>query len=129
MAKVVFGNIEKLDFRTTLEQVQVVNTVDEIVDDNEGKIYLLANHDEHVQAAINAQHDVYVPASTCTTAQQHPNVHVYFDLETYPFFQQAKELIRKEAKPQGVLRFKRTLGGSVDEASIAEDLSVFTSLL
>ena len=129
MAKIVLGNIDKLDLHTTLEKVHVIESVDEFIAHEEGKIYVLEDKDEHVQAVINAEHEVYLPAGTLTAAYQCPNVKVYFDLENYTFYQKAKELIQKEKKPQGVLRFKRTTNQALNESLMTEDLYVLSKLL
>ncbi len=129
MTKIVLGKLEQLDFRTTLGKVQVIESVDELVGNIEEKTYVLAYTDHHVQAVINAEHHVYLPARALTTDHRNLDVKVYFDLENYPFYQKAQETIRKESKPKGVLRFKRTINQGVNESLIAEDLHVLSSLL
>src|SRR5699024_4374529 len=129
MAKIVLGNVDKLDFRTMFEKVHVIESVDEFNAHEAGKTYVLNDKEEHVQAIIDAEHEVYLPAGTLKAAHQRPNVKVYFDLENYPFYQKAKELIQKETKPQGVLRFKRTTNRALNQSLMTEDLYVLSSLL
>ena len=52
-----------------------------------------------------AIHEVYIPSTGLTTDNKNLGWHVYFDLENYPFYQKAKEIIGKEDKPKGVFRF------------------------
>lgn len=128
MAKIVLGKLEQLDFRTTLEKVHVIESVGGLTV-TKGESYVLEHTDHHAEAVRNAEHSVYLPVSALTTGDKNQDVKVYFDLENYPFYQKAQEMIRQEAKPKGVFRFRRTLKQAVNESIIAEDLYVLSSLL
>ena len=54
---------------------------------------------------------------------------MYFDLENYPFYQKVKEMIGKEDKPKGVLRFRRMVKKDENQSLLAGDLYVLSSLL
>lgn len=128
MAKIVLGKLEQLDFRTTLEKVHVIASVDAITA-IEGESYVLKYTDDHVQSVKNMDHQTYLPAAALTTDDHNQGIKVYFDLENYPFYQKAQEIIQREDKPKGVLRFRRTLKQAVNKSIIAEDLYVLSSLL
>lgn len=129
MAKIVLGNLEQLDLRTTLEKTAVIESVDDLAGKIVEKTYILDYTDQHVQAVIDTEHEVYLPAQALRTDYKNHNVKVYFDLENYPFYQSAQEMIRNEDNPKGVFRFRRTINQGINQSIVAEDLYVLSSLL
>lgn len=128
MTKIVLGKLGELDFRTTVEQVHVIDSIDELPESPEGKTYVLECTDQNIQAVRNTKHQIFLPVSAVKANHKNSNLNVYFDLENYPFFQKAQEMIHKEDKPKGVLRFRRMVKQAVNESVIAEDLYVLSSL-
>src|SRR5690625_1377767 len=129
MAKVVLGKQEKFDLRATLVEVLQVELADDIVANKE-LTYILTDTEENLQVIENGENELYIPARLLTSEYQKlAHVQVYFDLENYSFYQKAKDIIESSEKPQGVFRFRRTIKQTVNEAFIAEDLYVLTSLL
>ncbi|SHF75040.1 hypothetical protein [Ornithinibacillus halophilus] len=70
-------------------------------------------------------HDVVAPAMSVLEGRLQK---VYFDLESYLFFQQAKAVILDSSVPRGVFRFRR-MTTDTTTAVIAEDLMVVSSVL
>lgn len=77
---------------------------------------------------IYAGNHIYAPSSMLDDIQRKENVYVYLELENYPFFQKAKELIEKQDKPKGVFRYRRITKTDKDESLLVEDIAVITSL-
>ena len=117
MRKVIFAETEKIDFATGLEKAEIAVHPD----GNKGNVVIdLANGTPERKGTDH----YFVPATTVQTAEE--NTSVYFELELYPFFAAAAEIITDE---KGVLRFRRAVTGEVDHALIAADMFVFASLL
>ncbi|MCH1626477.1 hypothetical protein [Fredinandcohnia quinoae] len=123
MSKIVIANVDKIEFYTTREKVVLVNSVDQRFD--ESKAYLLPLT-EVIDETIFGESDVYLPFALLEDINAKDGVHVYFDLELYPFFQMVREIVLKDERPKGVLRYRRV---GKREEFIIEDLLVITSLL
>lgn len=128
MTKIVLGKKDKIDVRTTLEDVTYLDSVTEV---NENQKIVFTEDTETNLSAIGTQKQaVYIPAHQLTAEQEiADNVHVYFDLENYPFYQAAKKVIEKEPKPKGVFRYRRMVEEATGEALFASDLYILASLL
>ncbi len=130
MAKIVLGRLDKFDLRNTLADVSVTKVAHEIVVDDQEQTYILADLEENLQAVGKEGNELYIPADLLTTADRNiAQTKVYFDLENYPFYQKAKEIIESDTKPKGVFRFRRMIKQEVNESLIVEDLYVLSSLL
>lgn len=125
MGKVVLGQLEKIDLRATVENVEAVNSVGQ-----ENVTYLIPATDENWEQLREGDHQLYIP-STLLMEDQQPStgMKVYFDLENYPFYQAAKQLIKQTDKPKGVFRFRRMVKQGESGSLLAEDLYVIASLL
>lgn len=128
MTQIVLGRKDKIDFRTTLEEVAFLNTVNEIKA-GQNRVFLEAT-EENIAAIDPQTHDLYVPSHQLTESQDaSQNIHVYFDLENYPFYQAAQAVIEKKDKPKGVFRYRRMIKEVEEEALFASDLYILTELL
>lgn len=128
MTTIVLGRKDKIDFRTTLKEVDVLESVNE-VKSNQTRVFL-EETEENISAIDPQAHDVYMPSHQLTEAQDAShNIYVYFDLENYPFYQAAKAVIEKKDKPKGVFRYRRMIKAAEEEALFASDLYILTELL
>ena len=128
--KMIFSRFDRIDFRTTLENVSVLESAEQLRENENGEaIIVLAATVENLQAVKNHAHQVYIPSNLITTNNQNLDSSVYFDLENYPFYQKAKEIISKEDKRKGVFRFRRTVKHVEDVSLLAGDLYVLSALL
>ncbi len=71
---------------------------------------------------IQKEDVIYVPSWLLSEVKHRQNVFVYFELECFPFFYKAKELIGTESKPKGVLRYRRITKKDRNEALLIEDV-------
>ncbi|MFD2044543.1 hypothetical protein ACFSTA_08705 [Ornithinibacillus salinisoli] len=119
MANVVIADVGKLDFQTTRKVVDLVESEEQITDDRLSVIDY-----ENVHKVPLDSHSVYMP-STLMDGSHVKDGNVYFDLELYPFFQKAREVISKNTK--GVFRLRRIVGDE-DNSIIASDLYVLSTV-
>ena len=102
MAVVVLAELDKLDFRLAVKNVSVLESVEQLTEaDNGETTFVLAATDENLQALENESHHVFMPSAMVTGEDQHANCSIYFELENYPFYQQAKEIISQGENPKG----------------------------
>ncbi|RDW20659.1 hypothetical protein [Oceanobacillus chungangensis] len=120
MRTIIFTKLDKIDFTTSTIEAKIIESTDRLTEEN--GVYLL--EDNEIDSVNNDTDKVFIPSTMIETTKE--NVHVYFELEQYPFFQKAKEVI---ANRQGVLRFRRTLPITQSERLIASDLVVFSEFL
>ena len=128
--KIVFASLEKLDLNNTFENVSLLESGEQLKNTTNGDTtYVLAVSGEHMKAEGISGNEVYIPFTELDDDQQRLGSHVYFDLECYPFYQKVKELIGKEDKPKGVLRFRRMVNQYDKKSLLTSDLYVLSSLL
>ncbi|MEK4403740.1 hypothetical protein MKZ26_04725 [Sporosarcina sp. FSL K6-6792] len=128
--KIIFANLEKLDFRNTFKNVSVIDSVDQLKNAaNEDVTYVSAISEEHLKVVWNSKYEVYIPFTELTADHQMLGWHVYFDLENYPFYQKVKGMIDKEEKTKGVFRFRRMVKQYENNSLLTGDLYVLSSLL
>ncbi|KAA0965489.1 hypothetical protein FQ087_04075 [Sporosarcina sp. ANT_H38] len=128
--KIVFASLEKLDFRNTLENVSLIESVEQLKNaTNEDTTYVLAESEEYLKIVGDSKNAVYIPFTELTADYQRLGWHVYFDLENYPFYQKVKEMVEKDDKPKGVLRFRRMVNQYENNSILTGDLYVLSSLL
>src|SRR5690625_4610131 len=129
MTKVVLANPHRLDFVSTLVKTNMLESVEQITTDEE-VVSVLPDESENLTVENNHETKVYIPSTLLTNdVINKSNVHVYFDLENYPFFQKAKEVIEEGPKSKGVFRFRRMVKQGEDPNILAGDLYVLFSLL
>lgn len=132
MVKIVLGDREKLDHPTTLENVKEIQSTSELTSDD-SVVHVLAYTEENMAACNKPNYTLYVPASAFPfEAVTKANVAVYCDIENYPFYQSAKEIIEERAnqkKPKGVFRFRRTVKAADADQLFATDLYAIYALL
>lgn len=128
--KIVFASLEKLDFRNTVENVILIESVEQLNNTTyEDTTYVLPVSEEYMGIIADAGNEVYIPFTELTVDHQSLGWHVYFDLENYPFYQKVKGLIDKEEKPKGVFRFRRMVKQYENNSLLTGDLYVLSSLL
>ena len=130
MAVVVLAELDKLDFRLAVKNVSVLESVEQLTEaDNGETTFVLAATDENLQALENESYHVFVPSAMVTGEGQHANCSIYFELENYPFYQQAKEIISQGENSKGIFRFRRTVTMAEDQSLFVGDLYVLAELL
>ena len=117
MRKVIFADTGKIDFVTGLEKADIAVKPEE----GEGSVVIDVANFTSERAGAN---HYFVPATNIETVEEHTSV--YFELELYPFYAAAAEIINGE---QGVLRFRRSVAGETNSGLIAADLFAFASLV
>lgn len=132
MAKIIVSEFEKLDYRTTQETILAQISVDDM-DENVGpEINIVNTTKQNLVVLNNPKHTVYIPAQLLPLENEPvADTHVYFELENYPFYQMAKEIIKQRAdnsKPKGVFRYRRKVT-EADDFILISDLIVIYSLL
>lgn len=125
MSNIVLSELKKLDFSTTMTDVEVVESTKNLSKANTSVSEL---SEANLKDARESSTALYVPA-TVVQKQDVGKSKVYFDLENYPFYQAAKEIISRNAKPKGVFRYRRTVDQNKDNTVFATDLFVLTELL
>lgn len=123
MRNVVVANIDKIDFDTTVEKVNLIDSLDQL---REGMGTYLLSPAEVTSDTIFENSSLFVPFEMLQNVKTTEKAHVYFDLEQYPFFKKAIEMISKDEKPKGVFRYRRI---SKNDRFIEEDFFVLASLL
>ncbi|WP_221566017.1 hypothetical protein [Alkalihalobacillus sp. TS-13] len=125
---IVFGRLEKIEFSTTLSNVKRVDSIEQQMLENvrEGTV-VVASVGHKLDRDLSCQYMYFPYGSLPAGHQDMEGLMVYFELEVYPFFQRAYEII--EGNGQGVLRFRRRVAPDKSEFIIAEDLYVLSNLL
>jgi len=121
------GNLEKIDTRKTVNHTIIVNSLEDVKKDREENVvYLLEATEDIVQDVANSSEKVYIPSTSLTSVDTKTETYVYFELESYPFFQNFKKLVNQQKQTKGVLRFRRVM---LEENSsiMASDLYVLSS--
>ncbi|GGA79551.1 hypothetical protein [Ornithinibacillus halotolerans] len=78
---------------------------------------------------VEGNQQLYIPISSLEAAgAQRQDCYVYFDLESYAFFEKVKEIIQTASTPKGVFRMRR-LQKNVEKYSVTTDVFVLTKLL
>ncbi|WP_172369959.1 hypothetical protein [Sporosarcina jiandibaonis] len=120
--KLLYANIKKLDV-SSLGNCSVVGSVKEIKDtNNEGAIYILPV--TKLESGLPENAKVYMPFNSAILRN---GWRVYFDLESYSFYQKAKEVIEKGKASKGVFRYRRIIRNDY-ESLVIGDLFVLFSL-
>lgn len=128
MAVVILAELEKLDFRLDVKTVKVLDSVEQLKEADDGETtFVLATTDDNLQALKNESHQVFIPSTMVMGEEQ--NMNIYFELENYSFFQEAKEFIQREENAKGVFRFRRTVTTAENKSLFVGDLYVLAGLL
>ncbi|MDW0112427.1 hypothetical protein [Sporosarcina saromensis] len=129
MMKIILGGLEKLDFSATAENIRVVESVEQLLKKNNDEItYFSTLTEENSNAVVRNPENVYIPATSLLESHKSLGLHIYFDLESYPFYQKVKEIISKEDQPKGVFRFRRTVQHDRNHSLLTGDLYTLSSL-
>lgn len=132
MATIVLGNKAKIDNRTTLHHIQNCDVITDITH-NHDVVNLLESTEENIKLVTIDDHQLYIPSTLLADfANAKASIHVYFDLENYPFYQSAKAIIEQRTdrkKTKGVFRFRRMVQQSDNDQTLIADLYVIFSML
>lgn len=129
--KIVLGRIEKIDFRTSSKNVKVLESLNQLPEvSDKDTIFVATDIDEDLDIIKKRENKIYIPSSKLTTENQDiEGLHVYFDLENYPFYQKAQELLSKGDNSKGVFRYRRMVNKDEGNSLLAEDFYILSSLL
>lgn len=128
MTSIVLGEIDQFDFLITHEKVDQIDSIEEIREFTSHKTYIAPVSEENLGKSLTITNHVYIPATELLSSNVFTNGYVYFDLETYPFFQKVKEQIDKSDKRKGVFRFRRITTKENSLSVLVCDLYVLSSL-
>lgn len=120
---VIFSRLDQVDWDTTHQKVVALNHVDELNEHKEGTFLLPVGEN----LSTTTDYHVFIPVNDLAK-YDHESVSVYFDLEIYPFFQKAKEVIEQETERRGVFRFRRMVNENTGLSLLAGDLYVLAEL-
>ena len=121
--KLVYANMKMLDLSGSLENCSVVESVEQIQETEDTTYILPVTESEN---GLPENIEIYIPFNN-TRLQN--GLRMYFDLECYPFYQKAKEIIEKKTAPKGVFRYRRVVGKEDYESLMISDVFVLLSLL
>lgn len=128
MAIVLVENPAKLDNRKTVLNTETITSLDELKEKQDGNfVHLLEASEDNLLNVTNRAEKVFLPSAFVNSIDPEVDAYVYFDLESYPFFQKFKKLVGQQPQSKGVLRFRRVM---VEEKSsvMASDLYVLSSV-
>lgn len=131
MGKIVLGSIDKFDFRTSLENIKILASCEQLPEESEKEVIFVAPYtSENLHLAKNRANQVYIPAEKLTVENKSiKGLHTYFDLETYPFYQKVRVILEQEDNPKGVFRFRRMTSKRSGNGLISNDLYILSALL
>lgn len=110
MVIILVENLDKLDTRKTVINTETITSFDEISENQvENFAYVMKVTEENVRSATQHTERVFLPSTSVMSFDKPVDSYVYFDLESYPFFQKFKKLMEQLQQSKGVLRFRRTM--------------------
>ncbi|MFC4557863.1 hypothetical protein ACFO3D_06520 [Virgibacillus kekensis] len=121
MRKVIVADVDRIDFQNSLEDVHLVDSESER--DSDGTLLIDRNNYGNVLDLKNA----FIPSSMFRPNDSPNGLHVYFELELYPFFQKVRDVITSDPSPKGVFRLRRIMKNK-NELIIADDLYVLDTV-
>jgi hypothetical protein len=116
------GNIIYVSVGKVVGNVEVVDSFEQVED----RTVLLDLEKIHLVGG-RGDHRVYIPATRIDSVQGE-DVFVYHELELYPFFQKAKEILLETGVPKGVFRLRRIIESKKNSSVIASDLVVLSTV-
>lgn len=129
MAKVLLADVDKLDLVSSFATVQELESLSGVKDSDKDVSLLSATEVNVAEIEKVAAFETIIPARFLKAEHAEADqVKVYFDLENYPFYQRAKQVIEQEEERKGVFRYRRTVSRKENLISLAEDLIVLTNL-
>ncbi|MEH7235334.1 hypothetical protein [Bacillus sp. JJ1562] len=120
MRTIVYTDPKKTNLTIKKGKISIVESEDHVTEEPE----TIVMNKENYHASHNRLDKVYIPSTLLESVTE--NVHVFFELEQYPFFRKIKETITDK---KGVLRFRRKIGKKDIEKLVASDLYMFSSIL
>lgn len=128
MTIVLVESPDKLDKRKTVMSTERITSFDEIKENtDENFAFVMEATKDNVQSVTKHTDRVFLPSTSLLTFNPAVDCYVYFDLESYPFFQKFKKLMEKLQQSKGVLRFRRTMLEENQEL-VLSDLYVLSSI-
>ncbi|WP_277585284.1 hypothetical protein [Psychrobacillus antarcticus] len=128
IANIILRDIEKTENSFTVENVIILKSLDEIEDNGKEDTNYLVATDQYVKALARKKENIYLPYSLLMEKYRNEQIFVYFELEALSFFQSFAQIVKNDANPKGVFRFRRTINRENLQPLIAGDLYVFSSL-
>lgn len=120
MRNIVVADLNQIDFQTSFQRPKIIDSVNDLTE-KEGTFLI---NKSNMNEGLKKEGNLFIPSTLLE--QTYEGVQVYFELEQYPFFQKAKEMI---TDPKGVLRFRRKVRNEKSNGLPASDLFVLTSIL
>jgi hypothetical protein len=128
MVIILVENLDKLDTRKTVINTETLTSFDEISENQvENFAYVMKVTEENVRSATQHTERVFLPSTSVMSFDKPIDSYVYFDLESYPFFQKFKKLMEQLQQSKGVLRFRRTMLEE-NHSLVVSDLFVLSAI-
>jgi hypothetical protein len=128
MVIILVENLDKLDTRKIVFNTGTITSFDEISENQvENFAYVMKVTEENVRSATQHTERVFLPSTSVMSFDKPIDSYVYFDLESYPFFQKFKKLMEQLQQSKGVLRFRRTMLEE-NHSLVVSDLFVFSAI-
>jgi hypothetical protein len=128
MVIILVENLDKLDTRKTVINTETLTSFDEISENQvENFAYVMKVTEENVRSATQHTERVFLPSTSVMSFDKPIDSYVYFDLESYPFFQKFKKLMEQLQQSKGVLRFRRTMLED-NRSLVVSDLFVLSAI-
>jgi hypothetical protein len=127
MVIILVENLDKLDTRKTVINTETLTSFDEISENQENFAYVMEVTEENIRSATQHTERVYLPSTSARSFDKPVDSYIYFDLESYPFFQKFKKLMEQLQQSKGVLRFRRTMLEE-NRSLVVSDLFVLSAI-
>jgi len=128
MTIVLVESLDKLDKRKTVMNTETISSLDEIKENkDENFAFVMEATEDNVRSVTKHTDRVFLPSTSLMTFNPAVECYVYFDFESYPFFQKFKKLMGQLQQSKGVLRFRRTMLEE-NQALVLSDLYVLSSI-
>jgi hypothetical protein len=127
MVIILVENLDKLDTRKIVFNTGTITSFDEISENQENFAYVMEVTEENIRSATQHTERVYLPSKSARSFDKPVDSYIYFDLESYPFFQKFKKLMEQLQQSKGVLRFRRTMLEE-NRSLVVSDLFVLSAI-
>lgn len=124
--KVIYALNESRSF-TSIGDFSLLNDLEELKTIKEGVFVLPFSTDAMNQGSYH--HYIPYKSEILKLEEKGISPYVYFDLASYSFYREAKQIIQEGEDLRGVLRFRRTVISKEDISLLAGDLFVLNKLL
>lgn len=128
IANIILSDLERLDTHSTIENITILKSLDEIQDSSNENNNYVVDVVEYPNALARKKENIYLPYSLLMENHKNDQVFVYFELEAFPFFRSFSQIFKNGTDTRGVFRFRHTMKKENFQSFIVGELYVFYSL-